>query len=46
MEKIVSAFQEGSKIQVLHKNGEVVQEFETLNDLLRHVRRQRELNEE
>ncbi len=44
MEKIVSAFQEGSKIQVLHKNGEVVQEFETLNDLLRHLRRQRELN--
>jgi len=44
--KIVSAYKEGAKLQVLRKNGVVVQEFETLEDLLRHARRKQELDEE
>ena len=46
MHKIASAYQKGGKLQMRDKDGEVVQEWETLEDLKRHYDREHELDEE
>jgi hypothetical protein len=46
MYKIVSTYKQGGKLQIRGHGGELIQEWEALEELQRHANRQEELNEE
>lgn len=46
MYQIVMAYKDGAKLQVRDKDGAVINEWETLEDLQRHVERQAELEDD
>lgn len=46
MYQIIMAYKDGAKLQVRDKDGAVINEWETLEDLQRHVDRQAELEDD